>query len=667
MSLEKLKANWLVRTAVKGLVFGLVGVSLIAAVGVAQRIGWIQSGDAPAENASTAAESTIYTCPMHPEIRQDEAGSCPICGMPLVPVAGDASAKTQDAHAGHNHSATASADDRYICPMMCTPPSSEPGKCPVCAMDLVPATSASGGDDRSVSFDPVARRLAGIKTTKVSLEQLNGTVRSVGELAYDQTREASIAAYTGGRLEQLFVDSVGVPVTKGQKLVEIYSPDLYSAQQEYLTSVKNASRGALAGDDLSRELVQIAEEKLTELGFSKPQIEALRRTGQASARVTVDAPIGGIVVHKMANEGDYLKTGQTIFRIADLSSVWLRLELFPAEAARVREGQVVEASVNSLPGEKFTGRVLLVEPVVDAKTRTVGVRVELPNPDGVLRPGDFATAEIELPLARSGDGPLLTVPEGAILRAGGKSVAYVETDPGRFEIRNVELGPALDGRVAVMSGLSEGEEVASNGNFLIDSQMQLAGNPSLFDTSKLEGLVLADVPEFPKGPLPLEGTPRVLSGDAGDTLDRIFAAYFATRDALAKDSSPPADAATTLLTDAATLAKDESLPLVARRHLEVTASAAPKLFETDLKIVRDGFRRVSHGLLPVASRVRGPQTASTLTHFYCPMVEGGGGDWLQAGALARSELRNPYWGDAMLTCGEKVGELAADDAASVKK
>ena len=641
--------RWLLRLSVQVGAFVIAGVGLIALLGLAQRTGWISAGLPDTAIVQTAE---TYTCPMHPEIRQNEPGDCPICGMPLVPVAAEPNATTTHDHA---------EDGRYICPMMCVPPSSEPGKCPVCAMDLVPASSAGSGDERSVTFDPASRRLAGIQTEPVTLVPLSQTLRAVGEIAHDQSREATLSAYVDGRLERLYADSVGVRVEEGAKLVELYSPDLYSAQQEYLAAVKNASAGLLAGDGLTEELVGIAQDKLIELGLSDTQIDALRRAGKPASRIAVAAPIGGTITHKPKNEGDYVRVGEPIYHIADLSVVWLRLELFPEQAARVGEGQPVTAKVDSLPGRTFEGTVMLVEPTVDSKTRTVGVRIELPNPNGLLRPGDYATARIELPavpeLSPGEDRPLLAVPADAVLRLGEDSVAYVETEPGRFEIRRVEVGPVVDGRIVILEGLAEGDAVATRGNFLIDSQMQLAGNLSLIDASKLNAVGKPGEPKFPEGPLPLDGTPTLLAGERGEQLDRIYAAYFAVRDRLATDQKPNVDDAMTLLTDAGQLAGDESLPKVAQRHLAITSEAASRLFEEDLDAVRDGFRRISHGLLPVASRVRGPATAETLTHFYCPMVEGGGGDWLQAGSLDRDALGNPYWGSEMLTCGQKVREL----------
>lgn len=228
------------------------------------------------------------------------------------------------------------------------------------------------------------------------------------------------------------------------------------------------------------------------------QIEQLQRTGEANSRMHLCAPTGGTVIEKFAVEGQYVKEGQAIYRLADLSTVWLMLELFPEDATTIRYGQKVEAVVQSLPGRTFTGRVAFIDPNVDPKTRTVGVRVVIPNGDGLLRVGDYAKATIEVPLTGSDSqqegfiaeantgGEALAVPRDAVLMAGSNNVLYVETEPGRFEIRHVVLGPSCGDQIVILSGVEQGEQVATRGNFLIDSQMQLAGNPSLIDPTKAE-------------------------------------------------------------------------------------------------------------------------------------------------------------------------------------
>lgn len=392
---------------------------------------------------------------------------------------------------GAEHSHADGEVSSWICPMMCVPPSSEPGRCPVCGMELVPASSSGPSDPLAVTLDTAARRVAGIQTAIAEPLDLTRTIQSIGKLGYDETSMRSIAAYVDGRIEELFADFVGVTVSEGDPLVNLYSPRLYTAQVELLEAkrvMQKASSEFLR--DTNRELYAGSKTLLVELGMSTEQIASLERVGEADSRLTIEAPSGGTVTAKEKVEGQYVKEGDVIYELADLSTVWLMLELFPEEASAIRTGQPVRADVQSLPGRSFDGRVAFVDPNVDEATRTVGVRVEIANPDGLLRIGDFATAKIDVPIGTMFDsdtlanGKAVVIPRNAVLMAGESSVAYVETEPGRFEIRQVKTGPQIDGRIVVVDGIDPGDAVATRGNFLIDSQMQLAGNPSLIDPSR---------------------------------------------------------------------------------------------------------------------------------------------------------------------------------------
>ena len=520
------RRQWLIRLGLQCLALLatlLLGIVLLV---VAERIGWLgATNNTGLDEGATDTAATIYTCPMHPEIRQDESGKCPICGMMLVPIEQSSPAKPKTAKG---------ESDRYICPMMCTPPSSEPGKCPVCAMDLVKASSNSGGGERSVSIDAAARRIVGIRTAQAKESEVYRTLRTIGDIDYDEERVATIAAYVDGRLEKLEADYVGVKVAQGDSLAVLYSPQLYSAQVEYLSSRSTPALDALGGGGGTR-LSKLALDKLKELGMSPSQIAELSTKGHAEKRLAIVSPIGGTVIAKHKVEGDYVKTGEPIYKVVDLSTVWLMLELYPSDAAAVRYGQEVEAEMQSLPGIIYTGRVAFIAPVVNKKTRTVSIRVEFTNVDGRLKPGDYATATIRvtavphekvfdpalagrwisprhpqiirnepgkcpicgrnlIPTADLGyaeeplpDQTVVNVPRSAVLMAGDNSVIYVETEPGLFEIRDVTLGPMTDDLAVILGGVDVDETVATDGNFLIDSQMQLGGKPSLMDPSRGSG------------------------------------------------------------------------------------------------------------------------------------------------------------------------------------
>lgn len=581
---------------------------------------------------------------------------------------------------------------RYICPMMCTPPSTQPGRCPVCGMELVEATSAGRGDGKSVTIEPAARRLVGIQTAMSKMGSVTRTIHTIGSIDFDESRLSTISAYVDGRLEEMYADYVGVRVTQGDDLALIYSPQLYSAQTEFVTSLDGGRVGRF---DLGEsDLGAMAQENLSELGMTDEQIETLRKTRKPQSRIRINSPQSGTVIEKTTVEGDYVKTGQKLFRIADLSSVWLMLDLFPDDAAAVRFGQEVEAEIQSRQGEVFIGRVAFIDPTVDPRKRTVRVRVEVMNFDGKLRPGDYASARIIVPaipadlvydpalagkyispmhpqVIRDQPGPcplcgmdlvpttelgfspepipaqrVVTVPRDSVLLAGDTGVVYVETEPGRFEIRRVSVGPMTKKEAVIVEGLAAGETVATGGNFLIDSQMQLAGNPSLLDPSR--------APSFAPGPLELlDNNPTLLAGEAGELFDRAYIAYFDIQTALCSDMTPSPVSLNSLVDSLARLETLGEVPDEAQRQFGRARRAAGRM-DGPLGPARGAFRAVSHAMLRAAVVARGPKTRKALIQYYCPMVPGNGGDWMQPGG----KLVNPYWGSEMLNCGEVVRDLS---------
>jgi Cu(I)/Ag(I) efflux system membrane fusion protein len=644
-TLSKLSGlSWLVRTGVNSAATLAVAAMILFLIGVAQRTGWITADAFTGEGGPSSGETA------------------------------------------------SGAPKRYICPMMCTPPATAPGRCPVCAMELVEATSSGGGDGKSVTIEAAARRLVGIQTAVSKMQHVSRTIRTIGSIDFDESRLSTISAYVDGRLEEMYADYVGVRVSEGDDLAFIYSPQLYSAQTEFITSLDGGRVGRF--DIGQSDIGAMAKENLSEFGMTDQQIATLRETRKPQSRIRIKSPQSGTVIEKSAVEGDYVKTGQKLYRIADLTSVWLMLDLFPDDAASVRFGQQVEAEIQSMQGEVFTGRVAFVDPTVNQKTRTVRVRVEVMNFDGKLRPGDYATARISVPaipidlvydpalagkyispmhpqVIRDGPGPcplcgmdlvptselgfspeplpqqrVVTVPRSAVLLAGDNGVIYVETEPGRFEIRRVSVGPMTDNEAVIIEGLAAGETIATGGNFLIDSQMQLAGNPSLMDPSR--------APSFAPEPLQLpSNSPLMLDGEAAAQFDRAYGAYFEIQAAMAADTTPPPVALNALLDALAHLEMLGDVPDEAQRQFGHARRSAAHM-DGSLKTARAAFRAVSHAMLRAAVSARGPQTAKALTHYYCSMVPGNGGDWMQPGG----ELANPYWGSEMLTCGELVRELA---------
>lgn len=641
------RLTWLARKLIPVGMFLAAGAALIVLVGLAQRLGWLRAGE-EGSTQSTSVSGTVFTCPMHPQIRQPAPGRCPICGMALVPAS---------------------------------------------------SAGVANLDELSVQIEPAQRRLANIQTAKVERDAIEATLQTVGAIAIDESRQATIAAYIDGRIERLFADYTGVDIKKGDHLAVLYSPQLYAAQVEYVEARRamTTSGGLSAVREAQESLAANTRQRLREFGMTNQQITELETSAKAQSRLTIYAPQGGTVIEKLAVEGNYVKAGDPIYRIAELSTVWLMLKLFPEDATRIRFGQRVEAAIQSLPGEKLLGRVAFIDPTVDPKTRTVGVRVELLNDHGRLRPGDYAEARINLPIGPQGrvfdqdlagkwispmhpqiirdeagqcpicgmdlvptsrygfvEAPIpqpqsLHVPRMAVLLAGGNSIVYVETKPGRFEIRPVTVGPILRDKIVVLDGLKEGESVATAGNFLIDSQMQLAGKPSLINPSR----AIAKAKER-TGPLVFEHVAVAPVGaDAGQKLETLYSAYFEIQQALAADKTPPAAAAQALHKAASELGGDAALPQSSAKLLREIATKSEHLHHLDLAGARKGFKPISHAVVTLATQIRAAGAQKPFTHFYCPMVAGGGGDWLQPGG----ELLNPYFGSEMLRCGEKVQEL----------
>ncbi|PHS06769.1 MAG: metal transporter [Blastopirellula sp.] len=639
---------WLLKLMVPCSVL-FVGLLLIFAMGLAQRVGWITAGGSQPVDSSGGIDK-VFTCPMHPQIRQPTEGRCPICGMALV-----------DANAGG-------------------------------AADL---------DELSVKIDPAQRRLANIQTEEVKLEPVISTIETIGAIAIDESRMATISSYIDGRLERLFADYTGVDVAQGDHLAVIYSPELYTAQVEYLESQKSFLRMGQGTLEIVRStqerLVRSSRQKLIELGMTEEQVRVLIESNEPKTRLTIYAPMGGTVTEKLAVEGKYVKAGEPIYRIANLSTVWLKLELFPEDASRIRFGQLVNARVQSLPNKTFQGRIAFIDPTVNALKRTVGVRVEFLNNDRSLRPGDYASASISIPIGQTGkvydaelagrwispmhpqiirdspgpcpicgmdlipttrfgytDQPVdppksIYVPRSALLMAGSNSVVYVETEPGRFSIRPVTIGPILKDKVVILKGLEKGEKVATAGNFLIDSQMQLGGKPSLIDPTRAIAAL-----KKKKGPLEFEHihvTP--VTDKNGDELEQLYQAYFTIQSSLAADQKPTPMAATSLHQLSLKFAKDEAFSDALRKEFTEIAGAAEHLHHMDIDKARISFKPISHAVVSLATQVRGKGAQTAFTHFYCPHVKEGGGDWLQA----NDQLINPYYGSQMLRCGNKVHQF----------
>ncbi|MCC7431771.1 efflux RND transporter periplasmic adaptor subunit [bacterium] len=349
----------------------------------------------------------------------------------------------------------------------------EKGLCPICRMDLIPVFK---GEDENknpavLSLSENAVKLAEIQTTLVEKRLIENEIYLVGKIAFDETRTKTIAARFDGRIEKLYTNFIGAKVRKGEKLAEIYSPLLVSAQEEFLQAIKFA-------DSENKKL--LAQKKLELLGISQEQINELEKSKTVRTNLAIHSELDGTVLTKDTNEGSYVETGMPIFTVVDLSKVWVFLEVFETDLPFVKLGQKVDFTVLAYGEEIFSGKIDFVSPNFDAETRTVKIRLEVQNKNEKLKEGMFVRAILK---AKISEQKLLAIPKTAVLITGKRAVVYVKIQAGKptFEGREVVLGSRAGDFYVVKSGLAEGEEVVTNGAFKIDSSLQIKAKKSMMN------------------------------------------------------------------------------------------------------------------------------------------------------------------------------------------
>jgi len=449
-----------------------------------------------AKPASSEAKQ-LWTCGMHPQVIQDKPGNCPICGMKLVPlkVSATVAATPQDsaaeAHAGMDmgeKSQTeaggeqAKAKDHkgkkilyWRAPMDPTYISDRPGKSPM-GMDLIPVyegeePQASGA---TVTIDPAVVQNIGVKIAPVEVKKLRREIRTVAHVDYNEEAIYRVNVKFSGWIEKLFVNETGQVVRKGQPMLEIYSPELVATQEEYLLAYQNAQKLKNTPiEDIgesSENLLAAARQRLLFWDISKEEIARLEKDGVVKKTLTLYAPSSGIVVSKHVEEGMRVQPGMDLFRIADLSVVWVYAHLFEYEIPWVHVGDEAEMTLPYIPGKVFRGRVNYIYPYLDERARDVKVRLEVPNRNLELKPEMYANVkfEREMPVATP------VVPSEAVIRSGERDLVFVALGGGKFEPREVVLGIEGKGRVyQVLKGLSGGEQVVVSAQFLLDSESRL--------------------------------------------------------------------------------------------------------------------------------------------------------------------------------------------------
>ncbi len=416
---------------------------------------------------SQAHAQQKYTCGMHPMIITDEPGTCPICGMDLTPL------KSGTAGAGAAEKPNGERKIKYWqAPMDPTYIRDEPGKSPM-GMDLVPVYEDEAGG-AVISIDPVVQQNMGVRTAPVERRDLHRTIRTVGLVGYDEPQQFSVNAKIDGWIERLYVDETGQVVKKGARLLELYSPKLVSAQEEYLLALRN--RNELKDSSFSKiaeggeRLLEASRKRLRYWDISERQIRELERTGEVAKTLTLEAPFEGIVKMKMAYEGQYVKAGQELFQLADISNVWIYADIYEYELPWVKVGQQATVSLPYVGGDDLQAQITYIYPYVEPKTRTVKARLELENPYFELKPDMYVNVRIQGQEIKNA----LTVPVESVIHSGEKKTVFVALGDGKFEPRHVKTGlQNQEGYIEIEQGLLEGERIVTSAQFMFDSESKL--------------------------------------------------------------------------------------------------------------------------------------------------------------------------------------------------
>jgi len=553
----------------------------------------------------------------------------------------------------HKHDVITETNQIWTCSMHPQIMQPEPGDCPICGMDLIPAASSTEGllaDQFKLTENAMA--LANIQTSVVGKGNMEGnTIKLSGKIAENEEANAVQVSYFSGRIERLNVSFTGEEVRKGQLLATIYSPELYAAQQELIT--------AASLKESQPALYKAVRNKLKLWKLSENQINQIEETQKVKENFPVYATVSGTVTEKLVEQGDYIKQGQPLLKIANLNTVWANFDVYENQIDAFKKGQEVLVTTNAYANKKFKGKVDFIDPILNTKTRTVTLRVELNNKDDVFKPGMFVTANIER--ASSNNDGVLTIPASAVLWTGERSVVYLKTNPDQtvFEMQEVVLGNQIGNEYEVLEGLFVGNEIVTNGTFTVDAAAQLQGKKSMMN--KDGGKVMTGH----EGHLGMDNnSPNKESDDTNmnerltvsekfqGQLKAVFNEYINLKDALVKeDSKSTSTNASTLLNklnkvDMKLLSDNKAHNHWMSLEGEIKSSAT-SIFETsDIKSQRDHFKHLSSHLIN-AVQLFGVNEKVYVE--FCPMADNNNGAyWLSK----EEKVINPYFGEAMLTCGE---------------
>jgi Cu(I)/Ag(I) efflux system membrane fusion protein len=530
-----------------------------------------------------SAKATIWTCSMHPQIRMDHPGKCPICGMDLIPL------------------------NQNEAPM----------------------------DPDAIHLTREAAELANVMTSVVSKQKPVKEVRLYGKVQADERLLQSQVAHIPGRIEKLMVNFTGEAVRRGQTLALIFSPELVTAQQELLEAAK--------AKETQPEIYEAVKEKLHLWKLTENQINNIENSGTIQNNFEVVSNTSGIVTARRVNDGDHIAQGAVLYDIADLSKVWVLFDAYESDLPFLNEGNKISFTVQAIPGTTFTGNITFIDPVIDPVTRVSKVRVEINNQSNKLKPEMFATGIVNANLAQYKDK--IIIPRSAVLWTGERSVVYVkqgQTDEPVFKIREIELGPMLGNSYVVLNGLDEGEEIVTQGTFSIDAAAQLEGKPSMMNPREEKASIEKEN----------QNMPEANNDDFKMRLSTVFDQYIILKDAFVQSDAKKVQQAAAKVQRS--LADVDMKQLSGNTHKQ-WMDISPKLINgikqistsDNIDAQRKAFSEFNNNFYKAVKTFG--LTGKTVYYQFCPMANNNKGAYW----LSKSEpIRNPYFGDDMLTCGE---------------
>lgn len=578
-----------------------------------------------AETHTNEAGEVVYTCSMHPQIRENEPGNCPICGMELIP-----------------------ADD---------------------------AQNGSVENDYTLTMTNAAVKLAEIQTSPVKYGNAVHSFTLPGKVVENQNNVSSVTAHFPGRIRDLYVDYEGTFVQEGQKLASVYSPELIAAQQELLETMKYKEQNP--------RLYQAARQKLRLWEFPLSTIDEIEESGEIMTELDFYSPVSGYVSEVAISREQHVMEGGLMYRVVNLSSVWVDFQAFESNVANIEEGDNVQFSVEAFPGQQFESEVIYVDPFLNDDSRSVTIRTRIENPNSRLKPGMLARANIQSSVA---EGESLLVPRSAVMWTGKRSVVYVQvqgTDTPTFEAREVEIGQRAGEYYVVESGLEEGELVVTNGTFKIDSAAQLNDKLSMMNREPGSG---ANRPAHDHGNMDMESGSesemnRETNGDteemdhsqhqnmqsmSADTthneyahqhtghLDTLVENYLKMKSALTNDDFDEAQTHFQAFAEEVRSSSEmndhqEHAQKHATHHAAMISAVNEAEVASDIKAFRSAFKKISTELI---TALENQGYEGNLFKQYCPMYEGGS-TWISD----NEEIQNPFYGSQMHSCGETVEQL----------